>query len=420
MSPEQARAEDVDTRTDLFSFGAVLYEMATGRQAFSGTSTAAVFTAILRDEPPPPSQVNPGLPTELDRIITKALEKDRDLRYQHAADMRTDLKRLKRETDSGRSPFAREAPTTPSGPKSLTYPPSEGARPAGWQKERRFRLVLVGLAVAVAIAATGLYKLLVRRKPGTSFQVMSIERLTQVGNAHTAAISSDGKYVAYTAGDPGEQSFWLRQVATRRDIQIVPPAAGIYAGLTFSHDGNYVYYVRVPNNPTAGAAYRVPTLGGEPQKLVADLEQTPLVLSPDDKRMAFLREGTGGEFDVVVAGADGGGERKIASRRAPQFFSGLAWSPRGDLIALSVGNSSTGKSGVVTIPTEGGPEKPVATEAWYKVVSVDLAARFKWTCGDGRRVSRIALPTLATLLSGRRSSEDHERPGDIQQRELNR
>jgi serine/threonine protein kinase/tetratricopeptide (TPR) repeat protein len=101
MSPEQARGEEVDTRTDLFSFGAMLYEMATGRQAFSGASTATIFTAILRDEPPRPSQVNPELPADLDRILTKALEKDRSMRYQHASDLRTDLKRLKRDTESG-------------------------------------------------------------------------------------------------------------------------------------------------------------------------------------------------------------------------------------------------------------------------------------------------------------------------------
>jgi serine/threonine protein kinase len=101
MSPEQARGEELDARTDLFSLGAVLYEMATRRQAFSGASTATIFTAILRDEPPRPSQVNPELPEELDRIVAKALEKDRELRYQHASEMRADLKRLKRETEAG-------------------------------------------------------------------------------------------------------------------------------------------------------------------------------------------------------------------------------------------------------------------------------------------------------------------------------
>ena len=153
MSPEQARGEDLDARTDLFSFGVVLYEMATGQQAFTGSTSAVIFDSILHKAPTSPVRLNPDLPDDLERTISKALEKDRDLRYQHASDMRADLRRLKRESDSGRTAVAAEAPV-------LEKP------------GRRWMLYALVAAVTIAIAGTSAYFFFSRSEPIDSIAVL--------------------------------------------------------------------------------------------------------------------------------------------------------------------------------------------------------------------------------------------------------
>src|SRR3989442_3623048 len=251
--------------------------------------------------------------------------------------------------------------------------------------------VVALLAVFLAGIGYGIYKWVAKQsKP--AFQSAKLQRLTTSGKASDAAISPDGKYVAHVKSDAGQQSLWLRQVAIPSDTQIVPPSQQNYYGITFSKDGDYIYYVLgYPNNPQTRALYQVPLLGGASRKLIEQVA-SPVSLSPDGTRLAFTRfNAPRGETALVVANADGTGERQIAVRKLPNNFStgGPSSSPDGKRLPSGALNydpgAGRGAATVVQGQVEGGAERPITSHTWPPAVG-----QVAWLA-DGSGLALIAL-----------------------------
>ncbi|HXG92147.1 MAG TPA: protein kinase [Blastocatellia bacterium] len=371
MSPEQARGQQVDSRSDIFSFGVVLYEMVAGRAPFEGESASELIRAILKKEPP----LLTNEPDEMQRIISKALCKKKEDRYQTIEDLLADLKELRENkavSGAGAQVATRKANasaiSTSEAVAVSTVSTIEYIVSGIKRHKNAAAFILASLALVGVSLVFSMNRL--SSKPRAASREMKITRIPNMERAIHVAISPTGEYITYAemsgpAKQSAEESLWVLTVAANERVQIVPPAKVEYEGLTYSRDGQDIFYVN------DGILYKIPAGGGDATKVLSDVGGT-ISFAPDGAQLAFSRGLNAEETALMVANVDGTGERVIATRKRPEFLApdGPAWSPDGRLIACWVGViAKNGSRTVMGFDPSTGEEKRITDQTWDDVGS---------------------------------------------------
>ena len=376
MSPEHALGKKLDGRTDLWSLGVLLYEMVTGTLPFKAATQAGTFDEILHRTPLPPGEYNESIPHELENIIFKLLEKDRDYRYQTASDLLADLKRLRRSmgditSDSGETFRASTAEIN-------TATRTDIARVSKLETQKKNDNFWVKIAAVFLLAAIlggvgyGVWRYS-SANASKGFENALSARQTNLGKVVDAVISPDGNYVVYVTDEGARQSLWLKQTATGSVVQIVAPSENVYQGLAISPDNVWVYF-NVWDRKSVGEIFRIPALGGAPQRVVHDC-MPGVSVSPDGKRLTFVRsDDRNSRYLLLAINSDGSDERELRAFPEAMLFSPL-WSPDGKSIAFGIfGGKDSRYPQLVEIPADGGELKTI----WKNVENNIQPNRFIW------------------------------------------
>ncbi|NDQ56995.1 MAG: protein kinase [Acidipila sp.] len=319
MSPEQVRGKELDARSDLFSFGVVLYEMATGALPFRGETSAVITDAIMNRAFASPLRLNPDLPAKFEDIINKSLEKDCDLRYQSASDIRADLKRLRRDSDSGRISTPRTGVVSqpapePSGSSRTSISgniaaPTAEQLPPGFARNKYLLPVaaIAAVAIIVAVVFAAYHFGAGSRAPGESAKIVQISHWDKPMDH--ARLSPDGHTVAFTSPIGGISQVFIMLTSGGEPLQLTSDEADKVVS-SFSPDGTEVYYLRVFGRDES---WVVPTLGGSPHRVVSGHALAP---SPDGAFLYYTKIGTRAVFRANRAGL---GEEQLFNFDAANF-----------------------------------------------------------------------------------------------------